>query len=687
MIARIARTVVAIEFVVAAAAIIYAGVHDVDAVFSGSPAGIPLRIVATCEAAEPSRPCDVVTDELNPGRYRVATSAPAASLILELHASAPERARHLLTRVSQPTAARMELDRPAAAGAAPAIELSASAGRTVTDLRVAPVIVRVAASRTVAEVSPTPIVFDELGLFESSDALKSDARPFFSSIPPFRYHTVLVPHAVAALCLFTLLAAPFVSGRWLKATAPIALAAVCFSLSLVDLAATYSPHVTRDLRTVYAADAVHDTPGSNLNGGLWLGFRFLHGSGLTITDGVAPWERMPGYGLFAAAAGALFGHKTLLDLAIATVWLQVLFYSASLGVFAWAAGQVFAPAAVWAAGMFIAWLPKELGLTQVDAIIAAVALLVLAALCVRLKFVRSARSVPLGVDVVLHGTFALWFAMRPDVLPGWAAVSLFLYWRRWRRALIPLAFFLLVGGVWGAYKAHHGRDFSLTTTSAGASLFCGLWEVPSRFRYAMACTDEAYFDWIGRHTPYVPQSAAASSFATREVLKFWLTYPGHFVLMVYHKLMEMLNGDIWPGYPTQLQVFVFGAIPRFWLVMSLVAVIAICVAIGHERERTLLLAWPLWFDAPLFWVMFASLGRFYSAAGVALVAAAIPPLFEAPFYRTIALRPVRAAVALACVGLFAAMAWPVHRWLLAWDAFHYWTPFLNPATSLLNEYK
>src|SRR5262249_45612434 len=157
-----------------------------------------------------------------------------------------------------------------------------------------------------------------------------------------------------------------------------------------------------------------------------------------------------------------------------------------------------------------------------------------------------------------------------------------------------------------------------------------------------------------------------------------------FVLMICHKLMEMLNGDIWPGYPTQLQVFVFGAIPRFWLVMSLVAVVAICVAIGHERERTLLLAWPLWFDAPLFWVMFASRGRFYSAAGVALVAAAVPPLFEAPFYKTIALRPVRAAVALACVGLFAAIAWPMHRWLLGWDAFHYWTPFLNPATSLLN---
>jgi hypothetical protein len=203
----------------------------------------------------------------------------------------------------------------------------------------------------------------------------------------------------------------------------------------------------------------------------------------------------------------------------------------------------------------------------------------------------------------------------------------------------------------------------------------------------MACSDETYFDWIARHQPYAPQSAAANSFATREALKFWLTYPGHFVVMVDHKLMEMLNGDIWPGFPTQLQVFVFSVIPRYWLVMPLFAIIAVCLAVGHERERTLLLAWPVWFDAPLFWVMFASLGRFYSAAGVALIAAAVPPLFEVPFYKTIALHPVRAAAALLSIAVFAAIAWPVHRWLLGWDAFHYWTPLLDPARSLLNEYR
>jgi hypothetical protein len=118
-------------------------------------------------------------------------------------------------------------------------------------------------------------------------------------------------------------------------------------------------------------------------------------------------------------------------------------------------------------------------------------------------------------------------------------------------------------------------------------------------------------------------------------------YPGHFVVMVYHKMMQALDGDLWPGSPTQLQVFVFGIVPRYWIVLSMLTIVALCVAVGHQRERTLLLAWPLFLDAPLFWIMFASLGRFYSAAGIGLLAAAVPPLFERSFYGRLAVRPWR----------------------------------------------
>ena len=88
-----------------------------------------------------------------------------------------------------------------------------------------------------------------------------------------------------------------------------------------------------------------------------------------------------------------------------------------------------------------------------------------------------------------------------------------------------------------------------------------------------------------------------------------------------------------------------------------------------RTARTLLLAWPLFLNAPLFFVMFASLGRFYSAVGVALLAASVPQLFERDFYA--AVRAHKAAGRhrrVACIAVFAMTAWPIRTWLLANDA-------------------
>src|SRR5207244_3287623 len=109
-------------------------------------------------------------------------------------------------------------------------------------------------------------------------------------------------------------------------------------------------------------------------------------------------------------------------------------------------------------------------------------------------------------------------------------------------------------------------------------------EVPSRFRFALSCSDDNYFDWIRQNTPYHPQTTAADSFATQEVTRFWLTYPGHFVIMVYHKMMQALDGDLWPGYPTQLQVFVFGNVPRYWIVLSMFTIVALGGLVGAKRR-------------------------------------------------------------------------------------------------------
>src|SRR5262249_25926107 len=147
---------------------------------------------------------------------------------------------------------------------------------------------------------------------------------------------------------------------------PVLLGLVCLSLCLLDLEILFSPYWSRDLRLFYATGPLLENPGSNLNTGLWQGWRLLRGQGLTIATGQPPWERMPGYGLFCALGGVVFGRTTMVDLAAGVVLLQVLLYCVALGFFAWAAGQLWRPQVVWALGVLIALLPKQVGNTQVD---------------------------------------------------------------------------------------------------------------------------------------------------------------------------------------------------------------------------------------------------------------------------------------------------------------------------------
>jgi hypothetical protein len=269
--------------------------------------------------------------------------------------------------------------------------------------------------------------------------------------------------------------------------------------------------------------------------------------------------------------------------------------------------------------------------------------------------------------------------MRPDVLPGWAIVSLILHARDPRRLLIPIALAAAIGLGWAGYKMRYTGEFVPTTSTTGASLLCGLWEVPSRFPWV--CSDESYFAWVSAHTPFEQKSQAASNVVVREVFKFWLTYPGHVIVMVYNKLMRCVGGDLWPGIPTDLQQSVFQIVGRGSLILLFLTTIALAAATGYQRARTLLLAWPLFLNAPLFWIMQTSEGRYYGAVGVAILVAAVPLLFDPDFYRALLERHRATAAVLVGVSVVAIGAWPLHDWLLRNDAFHYWTPFLDASRS------
>ena len=60
-----------------------------------------------------------------------------------------------------------------------------------------------------------PIVLEELGVFERREGLLNDTRRFFPAIPPARY-TTLAQRGVAALCMFTVIAAVFLPPGSLK---------------------------------------------------------------------------------------------------------------------------------------------------------------------------------------------------------------------------------------------------------------------------------------------------------------------------------------------------------------------------------------------------------------------------------------------------------------------------------------
>src|SRR5436190_1744303 len=684
---RVVRAVVCIEFAVAVTALVALGVHLFQDVFAGPPRALPVHFDASCEGPAPASPCKAAVTELNPGRYRIVTDAPAVRLNLKLAPdTAVTPARALLTRLEQPGVARLAFQTvDSAAQSTTVVHLKASGVRSVTAMPAAPRIASL--SFLVAPgAEPVPFVLDEIGFFSDDRGLLNDVRPVFPWIPAVRFYGALAPRAIVRLVVFCVMASFALPGGRLRRMNPVLVGLVCFSFCLFELAVLFSPYGAHDLRLFYASGALQQPSGSNLNVSLWQGFRLLHGEGLTYARGAVPWERMPGYGLFCAFAGLLFGADTILDLAMAVVRLQVLFYAAAVACFAWAAGRLWPPQAVFTLGVLIAYLPKQLGYTQVDALIAPIALLVMASLCLRINAVREGRPVRWSIDGLVHLAFALWFAPRLDALPGWLIVSLALHRREWRRLLVPATLFIAIGCSWGVYKLRYTHEFAMTTSSAGASLFCGLWEVPSRF--ALTCSDSSYFEWVRRHTSFDPRSKRANDFAIREVVRFWVTFPGHLAIMIDDKLMQCLGGRCWPGFRTSLHEALFYLLawpPR--MIAGLLTIIGLCLAVGHERGRTLLLAWPVFLDAPMFWIMFESEGRFYGAIPIALLVAAVPPLFEGEFYRRLTSRPRCALSVLAGAGVLAVSAWPLHDWLMRADALHYWTPFLDPSKSALSGFK
>ena len=650
-------------------------------VYAGVPASIPVSaIAASCQADVESTECATVVIALNPGRFHIGTSVPASKLTVTVgDASATSKSRFLLLRTEVP--GRLVLEADASAGTSEVLSSDLRAGeRSVIGVRA-----RASDWNRITFIpTPTrkPLVIDELGFFQDRTGLLQPPAQPFSHIPGARFYSVYAAAATLAVCAFLVFAvwfAPTAVPNWV---APWLIVILCFSISMLELGTTYSPYWSRDLRSVYAAELVHSGSDGNLTGGLYEGSRIVQGLGQTVPPGIVQWHRMPGYGLFCALAAAVGRTTDVIDIAMVVIALQVVMYSVAVGLFVFVAQRVFTSWLAWLLGVSIALLPKQVAYTQVDSIIAPISLLVLAALLVHLSGKSNdGHSTKFRTFLLVNGAFALWFFMRNDVLPGWLAISLVLAHRRWRYLAVPVILIVTIALPWALYKRQYTHELDLMPTNTGEVLFLSLCEVPGAFPYE--CSDAGYFDWARRISQSGPTSSKASYLAVAEVLRHWATYPVHFMLMVWAKFRRCVFTTSWPGIQTPLN-WPYHLIREMGVFLILLALVVVSMVVNHQRRRSFLLGWALFFNMPLFFVVYESAGRFNTAAGVSLLVAAIPLLFEPGLYAQMGRHPWRVAAVVACVGAFFVGGQRVEDWILTNDSQHYWAPLLDPGQSTLS---
>jgi hypothetical protein len=520
----------------------------------------------------------------------------------------------------------------------------------------------------------TGFVLDEISLLDSS-TIKSLQSP--------DWHSLLALSRIGrrgVFCLTALSVLAFYVGR--SRRRDLWLAASALAVSLIAISVSF--------RLVYRPDAGYDYPLAfetqykpigNLTEGLALGSQALQGHGITLPGGVIDTYRMPGYALFVAASNWFASDKeNLSELGIGTVRGHIVFQALAIAFFAWSASELFPAWVVSVLVFFVAWRPSHLDYTQGDAVMLACGLLVTASLCLILGRERRGEAPGLVLYVLLHAACALFFAMRTDIIPGWIALSVLLHWHNKKYLAMPLLFCLAIGISWGLYKQAHGSAFSMTTDNFGHVAFVGLWQVPQH-RFVWEPTDSSYDRWISAHG-YKYADPATSKFATPEAVRFWLTYPGFTISMIWHKMSDILDNWLWSGTigGIPLSVPSNGAV----LVWGLFIVIVAGLVVGYERRRTFALAWPVFLNLPLFMLLQASGPRFIYYPTTSIVIAGLPLLFEHGF-RDAVQRHWRGASAVVVLGV-AFWMWQgsIDQFLLAWDSFRYWTPILNPMNSTLN---
>lgn len=445
---------------------------------------------------------------------------------------------------------------------------------------------------------------------------------------------------------------------------------------LLALLMKFNPETYEDLRVYYSSGILQEGLLSNLRYGLSMADSLLQGDGLLVY-GIPPWHRMPGYGLLLALTS---NASSLITSALNGVLLQIFLTSATVGLFYICCKKITAHWVTLLLICFFIAMPYFFYYHQIESIMPAIVFINLSAACLYIQHHYKSSTVPFRYHLFLHGSFALWLLMRPDVLPGWIIVSLLMYARKLKtikNLLIPFSLILIICMSWGLYKYQFTGEFSPTTNSSGASLMVGLWEIPNKFVWTI--NDGSFIKWINdfvviseSDTLYLKAfSHTSSSLAKKEVFRFWFTYPFYMVSLVWHKFMVYLSISPIPSAVYQYALF------------FIMLIVLACVT-AYKRMQVLLLGWTIPFNITIFFLVFSSSGRFYLAPNLALLTISLILLFDKDFIKCILEHPKRCISIMAI--FFAVGLWgqQLDQTMIASPNFRYYAPFLDPTQSSLN---
>ncbi|MBI4471559.1 MAG: hypothetical protein HY646_02755 [Acidobacteria bacterium] len=465
-------------------------------------------------------------------------------------------------------------------------------------------------------------------------------------------------------------------------------AALAIAVAGVELRQKYSPAHENSFPKAFSSYHLHN---GNLSESLYSGSRLLQGRGNTSGDldtvpGYINTYRMPGYPILVAIAGLLFraAPTDLIGLGASVVYFQVFLFALALAAFCYGVCRIISNGLAAVLAVAVCWFPQFFDMTQNDSVILACGLLICASLCVFYSKTSDRATVELKYHLLVHASFAFYFLIRSDIVLGWAGVSLFLYWKKWKYLIIPGLLFLTIGVTWGLYKVAHGSQFVMTTSNVGHVAFVGLWQVPGH-KFVWEPKDESYDKWISSHG-YKYADPKTNAFAIKEVVRFWFTYPGFVLSNFFYKLYAYFRAGVWNGSLALYPSIGVGIVMRLIVYWLLLLAILTALLLGYEARRTFLLGWPIFLNLPIFCVLQDSGDRFVPFISCSILFAALPLLFETGFYE--AIRKNRKRVA--NVVVFGVAIWffagQTSGFLLS-DRFRYWAPFLDPSQSTLNVFK